>query len=374
MYAIVKRRGAALALASSALASMPAAAGEAWVLANEARSASAVLEEWLRPGERLDAWTEMVSRLEVREISSPLSVATDTRSRLEANCPEARWTWHRQLPDDVLYEFDSGICRDGSGPERELARLTRLPGTRTFKVSWSQRGPRDGAAVAYWRGVLDGPFGTVGERGSPPPAGSLRAGGARVAADDGADGRGRGRGADIDTDAELKRCEQAERPFECIAALQERLFESMPTEPAAARSSGRGPAAGGETASTPRAAWPAAGIRRVSLHLGKPDGGPRPEEVDRFLSTTSQFYAVAHYDRELGGRTIEFDWRYLSAPEGEQSISRRSLVVERGASSAISVVTFSGLNPVGRYRVDVYLDGVLAGQAHFVVERAGRFG
>ncbi len=360
----------ATTLTVAVLAATAIADDAGWVLANRGSTSSAVLEEWLRPGDRLDNWREMVSRLEVREISSPLSIATDTRSRVRTKCPDVQWTWHRQLPDDVLYEFDSGVCRDGSGPEREIARLTPLPGNRTFKVSWSARGYIDAATRAYWRDVLDGPFGRGDERsGSPPagPRGNTIAG--RIATPE-ADTRTLASGdSEIDTDAEMARCKQSERPFECMADVQERLLRSM-SAPSATSATVKSKA----KAERQPGALRGTGVRRLSLHEGRPDGGPRAEEVTGFKSTSGQFYAVAHYDGEQGGRQITFEWHYLSGDQGAQQISRRQMTVERGATSAVSVLTFQALIPVGRYRVDVYMDDELAAQVEFDVVRAGIFG
>lgn len=416
-----------LCLAASASANRIDVPGdsEPWVLANSTATDQYVLTEWLRPGATLADWREMLSTLEIREISSPLQIAEDTKSRLRARCPSARFEYLHQLPDDVLYVFDSGRCSDGSGPEHELARLTRLPGTRTYKVSWSYRGALPREALAFWRGTLADALGTWqgravfsagGDVGRGPPSG-------RVASAAPATRR------TSDTDAELERCQSAPDPFGCIAEIQERLLTegsalaeanrraSPPPAPRplpAARSGAidtdaelerckrtanptacinelqerllaqdAGSAGGGArpAGNATGAAPPARGGSRIyhpaiaslTTNHAKPSGGPA-DAATVFKTTASQIYAVARFTRELGGRTIEYDWRYLSDPAGERSLTRRAGRIDRGADNSWSALTSTGLMPTGEYRVDVYIDGELAGQAWFSIERAGMFG
>jgi hypothetical protein len=396
-----------------------------WVLANAASTDQYVLTEWLRPGATLADWREMLSTLEIREISSPLQIAEDTKSRLRARCPSMRFEYLRQLPDDVLYVFDTGRCSDDSGPEHELARLTRLPGTRTYKVSWSYRGALPREAFSFWRGALADELGTWqgravfkaggdGGRGAPSRAVATADPVSRRAGDTDAElercksapdpfgciaeiqerllAEGSAlaeanrraspataprplpatRGEAIDTDAELERCKRTANPTACINKLQERLL---------ARDSGSAGSGVRPLASPPSAAPPVGGGSRIyhaaiaslTTNHAKPSGGPADASTV-FKSTAGQIYAVSRFNRDLGGRTIEYDWRYLSDPAGERSLTRRAARLDRGADNNWSALSSTGLLPTGEYRVDLYIDGELAGQAWFTIERAGMFG
>jgi hypothetical protein len=416
----------ALLIATSAAANRIEIPGdpEPWVLANSAATDQYVLTEWLRPGATLADWREMLSTLEIREISSPLQISEDTKARLRARCPSARFEYLRQLPDDVLYVFDSGRCSDGSGPEHELARLTKLPGTRTYKVSWSYRGALPREAHAFWRGTIADELGTwqgraVFSASGAPSRGPSGTGGRSIATPVAQRGG--------DTDAELERCKSAPDPFGCIAEIQERLLaegsaladanrRASPapvTRPVSAARGGaidadaeierckrsanptaclnelqerllaqdHGVAGGSRPPATSGATPPAGGGSRIyhpaiaslSTNHARPSGGPA-DPATVFKTTASQIYAVVRFTRDLGGRTLEYDWRFLSDPAGERSLTRRAGRVDRGADNSWSALTSTGLMPVGEYRVDLYIDGELAGQAWFSIERAGMFG
>ncbi len=392
-----------------------------WVLANSSADDNFALTEWLRPGATLTDWREMLSTLEIRQISAPLEVAEKTKAQLRSRCPSARWEYLRQLPEDVLYVFDSGRCSDGSEPEHELARLTKLPGTRTYKVSWSYRGALPQDDFAFWRGTLADELGTWDGRRAFERAGASFPRSASPVGDSAA-----GTARRSDTDAELERCKSAPDPFGCIAKIQERLLaegaadaeanrRASPTPPARPASTvrrgsidtdveierckrtanptacinelqerllaGDGGAAAGSSAPRTTSEPPAgggsriylAGVSSLTTNHARPSGGPA-EASTVFKTTASQIYAVARFDREMGGRTIEYDWRYLSDPNGERSLVRRAGRIDRGADNSWSALTSTELMPVGAYRVDLYIDGELAGQAWFSIERAGMFG
>lgn len=352
-----------------------------WRLANNQENADVHLMEWVRPGESLQSWSELYSTLLVKRISSPLEIAESTKQRLLANCPGATWNYHRQLPDDVLYESSAGRCLDGSGNETEIARLTKLPGTRTFKVSYSVKSAEVASAERRrWRTILDGRAGTYA--GAMPSATAL--GGASAPSSEPASGSFNAladrmveqieEDQPFDVDAAMRRCEQAPNPIQCIEAVQQRLNDRAARLAAgnvASAASGRGGSAGRAAAAVGDFV---PGVRRVSMHNPKPSGGPA-EENYRFLSTTSQLYAVAHLDGARPGQQITFRWVSVAGDLGPgEVVFERSMTIERGYDSAVTYVTFRGLNPLGRYRVDVFLDGRLAGQAEFEIVRAGQFG
>lgn len=384
--------------------------GGSWTLAQSTANDRVALREWVRPGDTLVDWRELFSTLEVRQISSPLEVAEDTRARIRRLCPAADWRYVRQLPDDVLYVSDSGRCSDGSGPEVEVARLTRMPGTRTYKVSWSYRGADGVSKRGFWIRALDRPLATwegraaLDDEGAATPRTVARA----EAPIDAATGGRRG-----DTDAELERCKASSDPFGCIARIQERLLaeggaaaadnarlagSARPATAARPRDvdaeierckASANPTAclnrlqehllaedskvSGAVAPGPRVGAFAPGIASVRTHDANPSGGPAAPN-DRFKTTATQIYAVVVFEGDQSGRSLEFDWRYLSGPGGEQSLTRRAMTIEGRGGRAWAALTSMQLMPEGDYRVDVYLDGRLAGQAHFTVVRAGTFG
>lgn len=331
-----------LAACSQARASDPGR----WQLASDQRDDKVELRVWLRPGDSLERWREMLSTLETLVVSGPHEISESARQGLLAACPGMTWTYHRRLPDDVIYQFEAPGCEDQGAGAFEVGRITKLPGTRVFRVAYASRDLPEKSVRQHWLGLIGTGLGT--------PAGAPKPGQAPVLEPP----RGtRGPGLADDDEGAFSRLADG--------MLAEHKAGRPVDSPAVGtrESSGYGGSRSGPTVEV-------RGIRRISLHEMARGGGPG-EEVAGFTPMSTQLYAVAHLETGLRARALRFEWHALdgAAATQPQPIVSKTLALEPGYDSAVTYLTFSGLNPVGNYRVLAYLDDELAGGREFVIAR-----
>jgi hypothetical protein len=300
----------------------------------------------LRPGETSASWYDMLTVMDIHGGDVPRVVIAGMRDRLLAACPQASFVFHRDVPDDVLYEFQSGDCESADGPMRqhEIGRVTRGPGG-AFRVAYAVNSARMSPELQRrWTTLLDGRLGTA--QGFPirnlvavTPAPAPAPGTARV--------------------------ESALAEARTVLERQDALLAELDRLGAEATEDARAYARGGATEE--------AGLLRVRLHLGRGDGTPG-EQRERFKTTEGPIWAVMPLSARAGA-TVRADWYYERGEAGsEQMLRTMEFVWDSLYDTARSYLSFNRLPPPGIYRVEIFVDGRRVGLGRFEIYRASPFG
>ena len=113
---------------------------EGWEIGYGGKTPDQMLVEYVRPGQTVENWTEMVSVQAFNKGFNPVSIEDElvrVRNSLDELCPGSTLALIRQMPDGVIYESRSVNCQ-GSG-EHALVRI--LDGIYSrFVVHYAVRG------------------------------------------------------------------------------------------------------------------------------------------------------------------------------------------------------------------------------------------
>jgi hypothetical protein len=318
-----------------------------WVIAERSDGEQVSSTVLLRPGESVASWYEMLTFMELKGQALPRVVANNLRDRLLANCPQSRFEFHHERPDDVLYEFQSAGCNAsyGHASQHEIGRIIRRP-NGALRVAYAVNSPQMSPELRRrWTTLLEGRLATT------DPASVRIAGGGASA-------------ASAQASATLQSASEAIRRLndsqEALLAELDQLGAEARED--AARYAGRAPSTSA-----------GAGLRQVSLHEIRGDGAPGIP-LSEFKSTDTGMWALMPLSARSGA-DVRVRWIYEGGEAGgEQLVREFSMVWDPTYDTVRSLLQFNRLIPVGRYRVEVVVDGLTVGVGRFSVRRAGQFG
>lgn len=318
-----------------------------WVIAEQSDNERVSTTVLLRPGESVASWYEMLTFMELKGSDLPRVIANQIRDRLLANCPQSQFEFHHERPDDVLYEFRSAGCNAsyGHASQHEIGRIIRRP-NGALRVAYAVNSPQMSPELRRrWTTLLDG-------RLAEADAALIRGAGGRSAS------------ALAEAEANMRSASESIRR---LNATQEELLAELDRLGAearedAARYAARSPASGS-----------LANLRQVSLHEIRGDGSPGIAQSE-FKSTDSGMWALMPLSARPGAQ-VRVRWIYEGGEAGgEQLIREFDMVWDASYDTLRSLLQFNRLIPVGRYRVEVVVDGLTVGVGRFSVRRAGQFG
>ena len=143
--------------------------GDRWVVghAQDFGSGRGTIVEWIRPGDSIDDWEELVTVqfLEGSPLSPERGVAA-LEEDLRRRCPDVRWEILTEALFAVTYEWSISGC-EGQDDQHELARL--LQGNEGLhRVAYTRKGPRlDAETRERWLERLTAAFVVYGEDQQP---------------------------------------------------------------------------------------------------------------------------------------------------------------------------------------------------------------
>ena len=123
-----------------------------WVVGHSAENEAQRIQEWVRPGQTVDNWTELLT---VQTFNKAVGLATVEdhiaahRKDVAARCPGSTLEVIGQQPDGILYELRVVNCQKG-GDEHGLHRVLEGKWNR-FVVQYAIRGASMAPALrAEW--------------------------------------------------------------------------------------------------------------------------------------------------------------------------------------------------------------------------------
>ena len=113
-----------------------------------------MIMEYVKKGEKIDSWTELVTIQQFRRKSSPREFFDQLKGTRERACPGVtEWRIVEEERNTVLYEWNTTAICDGEPAQWELARL--LLGRNTgYRVAYTTRGQLGAETRATWTGWL----------------------------------------------------------------------------------------------------------------------------------------------------------------------------------------------------------------------------
>ncbi|MEN9226483.1 MAG: hypothetical protein Q6L60_09005 [Thermostichus sp. HHBFW_bins_43] len=316
-----------------------------WVIVDQVDNERVSTTVLLRPDENLASWYEMLTFMTIKGPDVPRVVANNLRDRLLMNCPESSFEFHREASTDVLYEFRSAGCNAeyGFASQHEIGRIARMADS-TLRVAYAVNSPQMSAELRQrFSTLLDGDLATLDH--------------ARIKSLASSSGTTPGRTATApDTP---KAADEIRGLLEQQTALLrelDRLGEEAQKDTAPASE----PAARSD-------------LTPVTLHEVQGDGSVGAP-TSEFKSTDTGMWALMPLSTRSGA-DVRVRWIYEEGElGGEQLLREFSLVWDQAYDTVRSLLQPSGLIPVGRYRVEIIVDGQQVGVGRFSVRRAGRFG
>jgi hypothetical protein len=98
-----------------------------WIVGYQGRGPGQVLVEFVPEGQKIDAWTELVSAQfligKQKEMTVPQYVESAKKVVMD-KCPAARWREIRTGEEDALYEWSVDACK-GVDDQSQLTRVMR---------------------------------------------------------------------------------------------------------------------------------------------------------------------------------------------------------------------------------------------------------
>lgn len=108
--------------------------------------------EWVKPGEKVEAWTELVTvdTLKWAKTIRLPAFYDALKTMRSARCPDmTEWEVIDQTDESLLYEWRTrGVC-EGNPPQVELARLV-LTKDSFYRVGYATRGELTAEARTTW--------------------------------------------------------------------------------------------------------------------------------------------------------------------------------------------------------------------------------
>lgn len=127
--------------------------GRKWQLGYEAADARQALREYVLEGEKVEAWTELVTSHRYEQSIPVAGFLERFRQDLLARCPNATVTVIEERADDALLEWRHAGCQDAPA-QHELRRIANRGG-RTFLLAYVAKVARlERAQREAWLGSL----------------------------------------------------------------------------------------------------------------------------------------------------------------------------------------------------------------------------
>ena len=130
-----------------------------WELANTQQKGDQLLMEFVKKGEKIENWTELVTMQQFRRgrgSSSPREFYDSAKQMRDKRCPGLTdWAIVEEAEGSLLYEWKTtGVC-DGQQPQSELVRL--IVGRNTaYRVAFTTRAPLTPEIRTKWNEWLRG--------------------------------------------------------------------------------------------------------------------------------------------------------------------------------------------------------------------------
>jgi hypothetical protein len=111
------------------------------------------IDEWVRPGETVDGWTELFTVqnwVKSQTGGSPQEFMKQLEARHRKDCPEVSWSLLDQGDDEVLYEWSHRGCN--AFPEQyEIARILDGKWNR-WRIAFTKKGAAPSEEIKrHWR-------------------------------------------------------------------------------------------------------------------------------------------------------------------------------------------------------------------------------
>ena len=130
-----------------------------WDLANTQQTRDQLLLEFVRKGEKIDNWTELLTLQQFRRgrgSPPPRGFYESLRQTREKNCPGiTEWTVLEEAESVLLYEWKTTAACEKQPPQSELARL--IFGRNTgYRAAYATRAPLTPEVRTKWLEWLGG--------------------------------------------------------------------------------------------------------------------------------------------------------------------------------------------------------------------------
>jgi hypothetical protein len=131
--------------------------GRTWKVGYEASDAQQSITEYVLPSEKVEAWTELVTRQVVfdREHRIPtLKLLELIKNGFGSDCKNFKWTIVQQQPNNIVYEWSHSGCQ-GYPAQYEVSRLATC---REGLCRWAyttKRVPAGDSVKSQWRKIMD---------------------------------------------------------------------------------------------------------------------------------------------------------------------------------------------------------------------------
>ena len=128
-----------------------------WEPGNTQQTRDQLLMEFVKKGEKIDNWTELLTMRQFRRrrgSSSPREFYESFKQMRDKRCPgRIEWVVVEEAEGTLLYEWKTTDVCDGHPPQSELARL--IFGRNTgYQVAFTTRGPLTPELRAKWNDWL----------------------------------------------------------------------------------------------------------------------------------------------------------------------------------------------------------------------------
>lgn len=336
-----------------------------WRIAGDDWSGPVHTVELLRPGKSFGNSAEILV-IAKGPGDDASTAAEDYLQDLKGACDDGHYEFIRSGWEDTVYTWDPRGC---DMPEAELEEVGRfmVEGNKVIRLTLRIR---QSSRVGFWRGWVSGRYGNYSSWIGPLEGAPASR---RPVADDDAPS------SDICDDDDL----------DCLLRVQRQQVDTLERinddlEAMTGNGSRRGNPSGGNSGrangsrdgGSRQAGTQCCSVRQVhGLHLQRQHPNvTRDERVSTFRSTDTYIYAIAELGGVRGGSSVTFRWFKIDADGDETPVTSRDVDLEGGATYVYGSLYYTGLTPLGDYRVDVYYDGDFAGSLEFRVVAGSSFG
>lgn len=128
-----------------------------WTVGHSTEQQGHVVVEWVRTGETVQAWTELITLLTLGQVpyERPLTAVVETiRASHQRDCNDVTLKVLSSTPTTLLLEQRLAGCTRYPEPEESIRKLFR-GATRLSELSYSSRAPLTDEQRAAWTGRID---------------------------------------------------------------------------------------------------------------------------------------------------------------------------------------------------------------------------
>ena len=126
---------------------------DGWKLGPVQQTRDQLLMEYVKPGEKIDSWTELLTTQQFRRKGSPREFFDQLKGTREKGCPGVtEWRIVEEGSNTLLYEWNTTAVCEGEPVQWEVARLVfgRNTGYRVAYTTRSQLNAESRAAWTEW--------------------------------------------------------------------------------------------------------------------------------------------------------------------------------------------------------------------------------